>query len=476
MIIHTRTKTKIVCTLGPSTSSARRIRSLVEEGMSVARLNMSHGTPEEHAERIGLVREAAIETGIPTAVMIDVPGPKYRTGRMESETLRLESGQDFTLTSRDVVGDRHIVSVSPPGIHRDAKLDAPLLLDDGMMELAVHGVDGMDVHCRVVRGGQLTEKRGVTVPGRDPTQEFPGEQAKVALKFAAEQKADFVALSMVSSADAVRTARELLSEYGHDPFVVSKIELAGAVRNFSDILDASDGIMVARGDMGVELPLAEVPMIQKRLIRECNERGKPVITATQMLESMVTSPVPTRAEVTDIANAIFDGTDAIMLSGETATGDHPVEAVRFMAEAAMFAEAYLPYDRLLEERSGHAENKVDDAIAYNACHTAQQLSSKLIVAFTESGSTAGRVSKYRPQAHIIALTSTERVQRRLLLTWGTTPYVVPSFDQVDGFFDLAEQYAKEAAGLRKGQPVVLVAGLPIGVSGGTNLLRVLTVN
>ena len=474
-MIHTRTKTKIVCTLGPSTSSARRIRSLVEEGMSVARLNMSHGNPEEHAEKARMVREASEETGIPVAVMVDVPGPKYRTGPMKDDVLILETGQDFTLTSRDIVGDEQIVSVSPPGIHLDAKKDSPLLLDDGMMELAVHRVDGMDVHCRVVRGGRLTEKRGVAVPGRDPSQPFPGEQALAALKFAAEQRADFVALSMVSSAATVDTARSLLRELGHEPFIVSKIELAGAVKKFPEILDASDGIMVARGDMGVELPLAEVPMIQKKLIRQCNERGKPAITATQMLESMVRSPVPTRAEVTDIANAIFDGTDAIMLSGETATGDHPVEAVRFMAEAAMFAEAYLPYDRMLEDRREHSESKVDDAIAYNACHTAQQLGSKLIVAFTESGATAGRVSKYRPQAHIIALTSTERVQRKLLLTWGVTPFIVPSFDQIDGFFELAEQYAKEWVGLRAGQQVVLVAGLPIGVSGGTNLLRVLSV-
>ncbi len=475
-MIHTRPKTKIVCTLGPSTSSARRIRSLVEEGMSVARLNMSHGTPEEHAEKIRLIRAASAETGIPVAVMIDVPGPKYRTGPLGDGALNLESGQDITLTSRDIIGDRDTVSVSPPGIHRDARLDSPLLLDDGMMELAVHSVEGLDVHCRVVRGGRLTEKRGVTVPGRDPSLAFPSEQAKAALKFAAEQRADFVALSMVSSGENVDTARALLQEHGHEPFVVSKIELSGGVRNFPEILEASDGIMVARGDMGVELPLAEVPMIQKKLIQQCNERGKPAITATQMLESMVRSPVPTRAEVTDIANAIFDGTDAIMLSGETATGEHPVEAVRFMAEAAMFAEAYLPYDQMLEARRGHAESKIDDAIAYNACHTAQQLGSRLIVAFTESGATAARVSKYRPQAHIIALTSTEQVQRRLLLTWGATPFVVASFDHVDGFFELAEQYAKESAGLRDGQQVVLVAGLPIGVSGGTNLLRVLSVN
>ncbi len=475
-MIHTRPKTKIVCTLGPSTSSANVIRSLVEEGMSVARLNMSHGTPQEHAEKFKMIREASEETGVPVAVMVDVPGPKYRTGPVETGAINLEPGQNLTLTSRTVVGNSHTVSVSPPGIHLDAKADSPLLLDDGLMELAVHRVDGMDVHCKVIRGGRLTEKRGVAVPGRNPSQSFPGEQAQTALKFAAKHRADFVALSMVSSANDVNAARDILKGHGHEPFVVAKIEMAGSVKHFSEILDASDGIMVARGDMGVELPLAEVPMIQKRLIRLCNERGKPAITATQMLESMVRSPVPTRAEVTDIANAIFDGTDAIMLSGETATGDYPVEAVRFMAEAATFTEAYLPYDRLLEERREHAENKVDDAIAYNACHTAQQLGSKLIVAFTESGATATRVSKYRPQAYIVALTSTERVQRKLLLTWGAIPFIVPSFNQVDGFFELAEQYAKEWAGMRSGQQVVLVAGLPIGVSGGTNLLRVLSVS
>ena len=476
-MIYTRPKTKIVCTLGPSTSSPEVIRRLVEEGMSVARLNMSHGKPEEHAEKVRMIRRASDETGIPVAVMVDVPGPKYRTGPMGDGVLMLESDDEFTLTGRDIVGDSRTVAVSPPGIHLDAKVGSPLLLDDGLLELTVERVDGQDVHCKVVRGGRLTEKRGVAVPGRNPSQPFPGEQALDALKFAAEQRADFLALSMVSSPANVDTARALLEKHGHEPFIVSKIELAGAVEEeqFGKILEASDGIMVARGDMGVELPLTEVPMIQKRLIQQCNEQGKPVITATQMLESMVRSPVPTRAEVTDVANAVFDGTDAIMLSGETANGRHPVEAVQVMAEAARVAEKNLPYERMLEERREHAEKKVDDAISYNACHTAQQLGSNLIVAFTESGGTAGRVSKYRPQAHIMALTPSERVQRKLLLTWGATPFTVPYIDRVDGFFELAEQYAKEHGGLQDGGDVVLVAGLPIGVSGGTNLLRVLSV-
>jgi pyruvate kinase len=474
-MIHTRPKTKIVCTLGPSTASSEVIRSLIEEGMSVARLNMSHGGIDDHIESLRMVREASEGVGIPVAVMVDVPGPKYRTGPLVDGVLNLEKGDRITLTSRDIAGTKEIVSVSPPGIHRDAATGTPLLLDDGLMELAVESVEGEDVHCTVVRGGRLTEKRGVAVPGRTPSQPFPTEKALDALKFAAEHKADFVAISMVSTAANVDAARAILRNNGHEPFIISKIELAGAIERFGEILDASDGIMVARGDMGVEVRLAEVPVIQKRLISLCNERGKPVITATQMLESMVRSPVPTRAEVTDVANAIFDGTDAIMLSGETSVGEHPIPAVRVMAEVAMVAEADLPYERILADRQEHQEDKVDDAIAYDACHTAQQLGSKLIVAFTESGGTAGRVSKYRPKAHIVALTPNEDVLRKLVLRWGVTPYNVPSITQIDGFFDLAAQYAKEEGGAENGESIVLVAGLPIGVSGGTNLLRVLSI-
>lgn len=474
-MVHPKLKTKIICTIGPSTDSPEMIQRLIEEGMNVARLNMSHGDEASHAKAVKSIRTAARKLHLPVAVMVDVPGPKYRTGPLADGVLTLKTDDEITLTSRDVVGTSEVVSVAPYGIHNDARPGSPLLLDDGRMELAVERVDGEDVRCTVKHGGRLTEGRGVGVPGRNPTQAFPSEPAVRALKFAAERRADFAALSMVSSAADVEAAREVLQRHRHTPSIVSKIELAGAVQQFEEILDVSDGIMVARGDMGVEMPIAEVPMIQKRLISQCNERGKPAITATQMLESMVKSPVPTRAEVTDVANAIFDGTDAIMLSGETANGDHPIEALQTMVRVAMVAEENLPYRRLLAERQKYAENKIDDAIAYNACHTAQQLQSKVIVAFTESGSTAQRVSRYRPKAHVIALTTNKEVQRRLMLAWGVTPFVVRSIRRVDGFFDLASQYAREKGGLKEGESVVLVAGLPIGVPGGTNLLRVLSV-
>lgn len=475
-MVDEKLKTKIICTIGPATDSPEMIQRLIESGMNVARLNMSHGDEAGHTAAVRLIRASAKRVGAPVAVMVDVPGPKYRTGLLADGVLTLQADDEIVLTSRDVVGTSEVVAVAPYGIHNDARPGSPLLLDDGRMKLDVQRVDGEDVYCTVVHGGRLTQGRGVGVPGRTPMQAFPSEPAVRALKFAAECHADFAALSMVSSKADVEAARAVLQDHGHEPSVVSKIELSGAVERFEEILDVSDGIMVARGDMGVEMPIAKVPMIQKSLISLCNERGKPAITATQMLESMVKSPVPTRAEVTDVANAIFDGTDAIMLSGETANGDHPIEALQVMAEVAKVAEDSLPYRRLLAERQEYAENKVDDAIAYNACHTAQQLGSKVIVAFTESGSTAQRVSKYRPKAHVIALTTNEEVQRRLMLAWGVTPFVVHSIEQVDGFFNLASQYAREQGGVTEGGSVVLVAGLPIGVPGGTNLLRVLSLN
>tara|TARA_B100001245_G_C22812435_1_gene391218 strand:- start:81 stop:980 length:900 start_codon:yes stop_codon:yes gene_type:complete len=296
-----------------------------------------------------------------------------------------------------------------------------------------------------------------------------------ALEFAAGQRADLVALSMVYLREHVVTARRILKEHGHVPFLISKIELEQAISNFDEILDASDGIMVARGDMGVEVELARVPIIQKNLISSCNKTGKPVITATQMLESMIHLRTPTRAEVTDVANAIYDGSDAIMLSGETATGDYPIDAVKVMAEVALEAEAALPYANLIEERGHYRETNISDAISYGACQTASQLNLELIVAFTESGSTAGRVSRYRPNAPVLALTPSEEVQRRLLIWWAVTPVVVEKIETVEKFFDLAEKAAKDFAGVQPGRDIVLVAGLPIGVPGGTNLLRVLTV-
>ena len=402
LISRGRPKTKIVCTLGPSTESKAVVRTLIENGMSVARLNLSHGTLESHSEAIALVREVSEELGIPVGIMVDVPGSKYRTAPTDPPVVELRQGDAVTLTSVEGTGSREVISVSPPGIHLDASVDGRILVDDGLVELVVTEVSGKDVRCKVVAGGRITARRGVTTPGVVPSMPLLGRDALTGLKFAADEQADFVAMSMVTKAEDVHEVRKVLEGHGLDAQIISKIERKQAICNFDGILEASDSIMVARGDMGVEVPLSRVPIIQKDLISKSNSAGKTVITATQMLESMVSSPVPTRAEVTDVANAIFDGTDAIMLSGETSIGQHPDEAVKVMAEVALEAEEALPYESIISEKTGELEQQTDDAISYDACRTAYQLSARLIVAFTESGATAARVSKYRPQPPILA--------------------------------------------------------------------------
>ena len=471
-----RPKTKIVCTLGPATESQETIQALIECGMSVARLNLSHGTLDTHTAAIKQVRLASEQVGVPVGVMVDVPGSKYRTGPLVPGVVELRRGERLTLTSRDLVGTHEVIGVSPPGIHRDARVGHPILLDDGLLELVAVDVKGSDVVCEVVRGGRVTERQGVTTPGKAPSQPFPDAKTKEGLKFAAEQNADFVAVSMVTTEADIHRVREILSEHGLEKaYIISKVERAEALDNFDAILAVSDAIMVARGDMGVEVPLARVPVIQKDLIARSNSAGKPVITATQMLESMVRSQVPTRAEVADVANAIFDGTDAVMLSGETSVGEYPVEAVTVMFRTATEAEAVLPYETMIREKALQLERQTDDAISYDASRTAYQLNASLIVTFTESGGTAGRVSKYRPMPPILALTPDERVQRRLTLRWGVTPVVVHSLQSVEDFFDRGEEEAVKAGLVKSGDLAVLVAGLPIGVSGGTNLLRVMTI-
>ncbi len=471
-----RPRTKIVCTLGPSVESAASVESLVHAGMSVARLNLSHGSPDLHTQATETIRATSKQLGVPVALMADVPGPKYRTGPTVPGVIEVEPGDGITLTSRETVGDQRFLSVSPPGIHRDADPGNRVLISDGLIQLRVKRIDGQEVVCQALTPGRITEGRGVNIPGIAPSQPFPNEAARQALAFAADHDADFVALSGVTSEADVKAAREILNERGARSAIVSKIEMAEGVTNFESILAASDGIMVARGDLGVEVRLAEVPVIQKRLIRACNSAGKVVITATQMLESMIASPSPTRAEVTDVANAVFDGSDAIMLSGETSIGKYPVEAVKVMAEVAIAAEAALPYEAMLLEKRQDQEHQTDDAIAYNACQTAHQLGAGLIVAFTESGSTAGRVSKYRPAAQILALTPSEETQRALTLNWGVLPVTTGPVRDSDDFFTRVQKEAVKVSGVSSGTLVVLVAGLPIGVPGGTNLLRVLSVD
>lgn len=469
-------KTKIVCTLGPATDSDTTIRELITMGMSVARLNLSHGTPETHRAAITRVRTASDELGIPVGVMVDVPGPKYRTGYQEPGVIDLVAGATIVLTSREQMGNPDVLCVLPQGIHRDAEVGGTILIDDGNVQVEVTDIQGEDVTCRVTHGGRVVERRGVTTPGKAPDLPFLDDRATHGLVFAAEMNADFVALSNVTEAGDIELARDLLRRHGPEPYIISKIERAEALDDFDSILDASDAIMVARGDMGVEVPLELVPVYQKQLIAKCNETGKPVITATQMLESMISSQTPTRAEVTDVANAVFDGTDAVMLSGETATGENPVRAVEVMRNVALHAEANLPYASMIWDKNVQLQNQTDDAISYDACRTAFQLGADLIVTFTESGSTAGRVSKYRPISHILALTPHENVRRMLTLRWGVTPVIVTGVGSVDEFFVVGERHAFDSGHIPEGKgKVVLVAGLPIGVSGGTNLLRVMEV-
>lgn len=469
-------KTKIVCTLGPATESEEQIEELIRSGMSVARLNFSHGDLNTHTNAFRRVRHASESLKIPIGIMVDVPGPKYRTGPTVPGVLDVKDGEWVTLTSRDITGDSKLISVAPPGIHRDATVGRPILLDDGLLEFVVREINGEDVECEIVAGGRITERRGVTTPGTAPSQPFPDAKALEALKFAADYGADFVALSTVTKADDVKRARDILKDYNLDAYIISKIERAEALDNLDDIIDVSDSIMVARGDMGVEVPLSRVPIIQKDLISRCNLAGKPVITATQMLESMIRSAIPTRAEVTDVANAIFDGTDAIMLSGETSVGLHPFAAVRVMAQTALEAEKALPYESLLLEKGRQTEGaSVADAISYDAVRTAFQVEANLIITFTEAGGSAGRVSKYRPKAKILALTSNEEVQRRLTLRWGVTGIPVSNVENVEDFFQAGSWYGKQVGGVVAGDTVVLVAGVPIGISGSTNLLRVMAI-
>ena len=468
-------KTKIVCTLGPATESEAMIESLVREGMSIARLNMSHGDLATHITTFARVRRVSERFGVPIGIMVDVPGPKYRTGPTVPGVLDIKNDDLITLTSRDTIGNQTIISVFPPGIHRDAIVGGTILLDDGLLRLKVESVEGDDVHCKVEVGGRVTERRGVVTPGRSPSQPALDDYAKRCLAFAAEQGADFVALSMVNEDGDVRRAREIVKSHGANPLIISKIESVEALENFDSILDASDGIMVARGDMGVHVSLYRIPVIQKDLIAKCNAAGKPVITATQMLESMVRSQMPTRAEVTDVANAIYDGTDAVMLSGETSVGSHPIDAVHAMVQTALETEEALPYDDILLAKSQLTEDqRTDDAISFSAVRTAHQLEAALIVAFTESGSTAGRVSRYRPKSPVLALTPYADIRRRLTLYWGTIPVIVAQLKSGEDFFEIGEEQARKVPGVLSGDSIVLVAGLPMGVQGSTNLLRVIS--
>jgi pyruvate kinase len=465
-------RTKIVCTIGPATGTASVIERLIRSGMNVARLNLSHGTPDIHARYIERVRRIGQRLRTQVAILIDLPGPKYRTGRLKDGQAILKKGALVTLTTRDIVGDAAVVPVNLPNLPRDVKIRDIILLDDGYMQLRVLGKSGSEVACRVTVGGVLTERRGLVVPGMRTSGPFMTDILHEHILFSIKQKPDYIAISFVSSARDIISVREILSEKSEDIPLIAKIERVQAVRDFDNILSASDGIMVARGDLGVDIPLERVPLIQKEIIQKCNRIGKPVITATQMLESMVSAARPTRAEVTDVANAIFDGTDATMLSAETSVGKYPVQAVRTMAKIAVETERRLPYEHLLAERGNWMQRETDELISYSACHTAQSLGAVAIVAFTQSSSTARRVSKYHPRVPVLALTPSHTISGRLMLHWGVYPFQIDEAKSVDGLFANAAQIAKRTGLAKTDDLIVITGGVPIGVAGSTNMLKV----
>ena len=465
-------QTKIVCTIGPASNTAAVVERLITAGMNVARLNLAHGTSGEHKSSIQIIRRVGKRLGRAVAILVDLPGPKYRIGKLDGGQVTLKRGAEVTFTSRQVVGNASLVPVTLPNLAQDVRVGDTIVLDDGAMRLKVLGKEGYGVRCRVLVGGILTERRGLAVPGMRSSLPFVSDSLREQVIFAIKQKADYLAISFVSSAEDVDSVRALIKNQGARIPIIAKIERGAAVTDFDSILAVSDGIMVARGDLGVDIPLERVPVVQKEIIRECNRVGKPVITATQMLESMVNSPSPTRAEVADVANAIFDGTDATMLSGETAIGKYPVPAVKIMARVAEEAEKKLPFDEILLERGRWLEQKTEELISYNACYTAYSLNAKAIVALTQSGSTAGRVSKYRPRVPVLAITPDSTVAGRLLLYWGVYPFQTEAQLSVEELFATGARLVKELGLAKSGDLIVITGGIPVGVVGSTNLLKV----
>jgi pyruvate kinase len=470
--VHWNQRTKIVCTLGPGVNSAGMIERLIRAGMNVARINLSHGTLDEHARYISMVRDISERLGNSVAILADLPGPKYRTGEMKNNSAILTRYSEVTLTNKAVAGDQRIIPINFPTLAQDVKVGSKILVDDGAIQLKVKRIDGNDVICKVTAGGIVTKGRGLVVPGAAISGPFLTDQLKKNLEFVVEQLPDFIALSFVTRPEDVLQVRQILTRKQVDIPIISKIERGEAVHNFDKILAVSNGIMVARGDLGVEIALYKVPMVQKEIIHKCNRAAKPVITATQMLESMINSPRPTRAEVTDIANAILDGTDAVMLSAETSVGKYPIQAVQMMHNIAIETEKHLPDETLLMQRGQFQENQTDELISFNAVYTAFKLKAAAIVAFTQSGATARRVSKYRPHVPVIAITPVQETTSRLILSWGVHAFQIASPSSVDDLFKVGTTLAIKLGFIKKGDLIVITGGVPIGVARSTNFLKV----
>ena len=466
-------KTKIVCTLGPSTDREEVLRGMIQAGMNVARFNFSHGTHPEHLARLEKLKALREELDRPVAAMLDTKGPEVRLRDFKDGKVRLTAGQEFTLTTANILGDETRCAISYSELPEDVKHGDTILLDDGLVRLTVLETTDTDIRCRVENDGDMKNHKGVNVPSVRLNMPYMSQQDREDILFGAEQGFDFVAASFVRSAADIRELRALLDSVGSSIRIIAKIENQEGVSNLAEILDAADGIMVARGDMGVEIDFTEIPVIQKNMIAQCVACGKPVITATQMLDSMMENPRPTRAEITDVANAIYDGTSAIMLSGETAAGKYPVETVKTMNAIALRTEADINHaKRMAMQSSGRGRLSVAAATAHAACTTAQEIGADAIITVSQSGTTARLVSRFHPGTPIIACLLSRQVQRQMALYWGVEPIMMPYVNSTDELVSHAVESAEAAGLVRQGDLVVVTAGVPVGISGTTNMIRV----
>ena len=471
-------KTKIICTLGPASSSEEVLREMMLLGMNVCRFNFSHGTHEEHREKLSIVKRLREELKLPVATLLDTKGPEIRLRDFEGGSAVLSDGDSFTLTTEERLGNASIASITYPGLPGDVSVGSRILIDDGLVELKVKELSDTEIHCTVINGGKISNHKGINVPGVSLSMPYLSEKDRADLLFGIQEGFDFVAASFVRNAQDVLAIRDFLGENGgRNIKIISKIENNQGVQNLDEILAVSGGIMVARGDLGVEVDMQEIPILQKLMIKKSYTAGKVVITATQMLESMSSHPRPTRAEVNDVANAIYDGTSAIMLSGETAAGKYPLEALRTMATVAERIERDIDYrKRFLRRDDHHAHSNITDAISHATCTTALDIGAAAIIPISKTGRTARRVSKYRCDIPIIACTTDETAYRQLALSWGVVPVICPEQHDTDELFAAAVQAAVEQSDILKdGDLVVLTAGVPLGVTGTTNLLKVQTV-
>ena len=465
-------RTKIICTLGPAVDSEDMIRTLIRTGMDAARFNFSHGSHPEHLERLNMLKSVRDAMGRPVATILDTKGPEIRIRSFETKTITLEPGDPFTLTTEDVTGNQSWVSVTYPQLHEELQPGQEILIDDGLVAIRVERIEGTNIVCTVENGGTLSANKSINIPGVHIQLPALTEKDIDDIRFGVENDFDFIAASFVRRAADVEAVRAVLHDCGGDDVkIIAKIENQEGVDNLDEILEAADGIMVARGDLGVEIPAARVPILQKQMIRKGLQQGKPVITATQMLDSMMRNPRPTRAEVSDVANAVYDGTGSVMLSGETAGGKYPVEALTAMVGIVTETESAIDYWKQFQKQRVLPASNINDAITHTCCLTAKDLNAKAILTATSSGRSARMICRFRPACPIAALTMHEKVRRQLNISWGVTPYLTGEVNSTDRIFSLSAEVALKERLVENGDTVVITAGVPLGKSGSTNLIK-----